>query len=332
MNDIDPAVPARLSFSSQLPTLQLAWDSTSLGELKLCPQKYKYSILDGWEPRDTNVHLFFGIHYHRAFEIYNHCRADGKSFDQSVTEAMNYVLDVTWNRELNRPWPSDDPNKNRHTLIRSIIWYLEKFKNDPLETIILADGTPFIERSFRFELGVKFQSTKEDIILCGHIDRGVTHEKSTKWITDFKTTKYTLNGAYFARFSPDNQISLYSTAGDFIVSDDMAGLIIDAAQILVDSTVFHRGFVGRTASQKDEWMSDTWRWLQTAEFYAGNNHWPKNDKACGLPHLDPKTGEVRYGCPFREVCSSDPAIRENLLKANFAKRSWDPLRPREFDR
>jgi len=34
------------------------------------------------------------------------------------------------------------------------------------------------------------------------------------------------------------------------------------------------------------------------------------------------------GCPFRGVCSKDPASREIFLKQDFTRRVWDPLVPR----
>jgi hypothetical protein len=109
-------------------------------------------------------------------------------------------------------------------------------------------------------------------------------------------------------------------------------MIIDAAQILVNSTKFQRGPVSRTPAQLDEWIKDLFAKFEELERRVETNHWPLNDKACGLPHTDPKTGETRYGCPFRDVCSADPSMRELLLKANFSRRVWNPAEPRELER
>lgn len=53
---------------------------------------------------------------------------------------------------------------------------------------------------------------------------------------------------------------------------------------------------------------------------------------CGATYLDPKTGEVQFGCPFRSVCSSGPEIRQTLLDLNYKRRVWDPLKIREAKR
>src|SRR5438046_4651295 len=56
--------------------MQLAWDSTSMGLLKECPRKYQLSILEGWTPKRTSVHLLFGLWYHGALERYDHAKSD----------------------------------------------------------------------------------------------------------------------------------------------------------------------------------------------------------------------------------------------------------------
>jgi hypothetical protein len=329
--DPDPEIGRNLSFSQEQPNLQLSWDQTSLGELKICPQKYKYSIIDGYEPRDTNVHFIFGGIYHHAFEFFDHRIAEGQDYKSAVQETVTEVLLKTWRPDLGRPWPSDNPTKNRGTLIRSVIWYLDQFKDDPLETIILHDGKPAVEHSFRIELGCQSSLTGEAFLLCGHIDKLVLFEGRPA-IVDKKTTKNAIGGAFFLRFSPDNQVSAYMLAGGFILDEPVTTMIIDAAQILVNSTRFQRGIIHRTPDQLHEWLKDTWIWIAQAEQYAKMDYWPKNDKACGQPTVDPKTGEVRYGCPFREVCASDQSMRQMLLDANFNRRTWDPIQPRELKR
>jgi len=329
--DPEPEERPNSSFSPEYPNLQTSWDQTSLGELKLCPQKYKYSIIDGYEPRDTNVHFIFGTAYHHAFELYDHLRADGQDYKSAVHETVKDTLQRTWRKDLGRPWPSDNPVKNRGTLIRSIIWYLDHFKNDPLETVILHDGSPAVELSFRIELGCQSALTGEPFVLCGHIDKLVNYE-GKKAIVDKKTTKFSINQAFFMRFSPDNQVSAYMLAGGFILEEPVTTMIIDAAQILVNSTKFQRGVIHRTEGQLQEWLKDTWIWIAQAEIYAKMDYWPRNDKACAIPHQDPKTGEIRYGCPFREVCAADTSMRQILLDANFNRRVWDPILPRKLER
>lgn len=302
------------SFSTVLPTLQLAWDSTSLGALKTCPRFYQYSIVEGWQPRHISVHLTFGLHYHAALERYDHAKASGLSHEESEIKAIRYLLEVTWDKEKQRPWCSDDPNKNRFTLVRSVVWFLEQFKEESLKTVILANGKPAVELSFRFDSGVLTNSTGETFLLCGHLDRLVEFQDKF-FVADRKTSKSTLTQDFFDKFSPDNQFSLYTLAGHVVYSLPIEGLIVDGAQIAVTFSRFARGFSPRTKEQTEEWFKDFQFWVAQAEVYAKAEYWPMNDKACG-----------NYGgCQYRGICSKSPKVRERWLQADFTKRVWDPL-------
>lgn len=320
---------ANSSFSKVVPSLQIAWDSTSLGELKLCPTRYKYVIIDGYEPSGVNVHLRFGIEFGAATEVLDRALVAGANHETAAKEAVQYALTSTWDEALGRPWVSGDEVKNRETLIRAVIDYADNFRDDALKTIQLPDGSAAAELSFNFAIpGMEPAATGEIFVFCGYLDRPATWQ-DRPWITDRKTTAHALNRAYFARYSPDNQISLYSLAGRIIFSSEIGGVIIDATRITKTGTEFARGIVERTPAQLDEWLEDAKFYIGLAELYAERGFWPMNDKACGSTYLDPKTGELSYGCPFRPVCSSDPSIRAELLRLNYRRRVWDPLKLRK---
>lgn len=294
--------------------IQFAWDSTSLGLLKECPRKYYYTLVQGWRPKGESVHLKFGIIYHAALERYDHVRAQGGDHEDGVDQAVDHALRETWAND--EPWLSDHPKKNRETLIRTIVWYLEHFKDDPVKTLILANGKPAVELSFRFEFD-KLAPNGENYMLSGHMDRVVEYGDD-QFVMDRKTSGSTLGAYYFDGFNPDNQMSLYTFASKVIYDAPVKGVIIDAAQIAVGFSSFGRGITTRSEAQINEWVRDTSAWLDISVIYADRGFWPMNDKACG-----------NYGgCPFRVVCSKEPAIRENYLKTNFEVLRWNPLQPR----
>lgn len=304
------------SLSTISPRFQFAWDSTSIGALKTCPRYYQYSILEGWQPREISVHLTFGLHFHSALERYDHLIFGGMDKDQALREVVKYVLTITWDSAKNRPWISDDPNKNRMTLLRSVVWYLDQFRDDPIQTVRLANGKPAVELSFRFDSG--YSSSKgESILLCGHLDR-LAELNDKAFVLDRKTTKTTIGPSFFDKFTPDNQMSLYAIAGKIVYNIQIEGIIVDGAQIAQSFTRFLRGVVPRTESVLEEWYYDLGQYLALAETFAANNYWPMNDKSCG-----------QYGgCPFRRICSLPESVRQQWLKADFHKRIWDPLQVR----
>lgn len=302
------------SFSSILPNLQVAWDSTSLGLLKECPRKYYYSIILGRQSSKENVHLVFGQLYHAALERYDHARSEGSTHAAATIAAVRYCLTATWRG--NRPWDSGDQYKNRYTLVRTVVWYLDHFGDDPATTVQLANGKPAVELSFRFGWGFDL-STGESALACGHLDRIVNFAGET-WVLDRKTTKSTIGEDFFTKFNPDNQMTLYTLASQVILGVPARGIIIDGAQVAVTFSRFKRGFTFRTASELGEWFQETVFYIGLADGFARSNFWPKNDKSCG-----------NYGgCVFREICAKGPESRIEWLTSKYHERVWDPLQIR----
>lgn len=312
----EETLPRNTAFHPDIPGLQIAWDSTSIGAFKTCPRKYQLSIIEGWTPRSQSVHLVFGQHYHKALERYDHSRSAGKDHEQSVIDATRQALSDSWEvlpDGRGRPWMSDDPLKNRETLVRTIIWYLEEFAEDTFRTIQLANGKPAVELSFRFE-STYTAADGTPFMICGHLDRlGELHEQI--YVLDRKTTKSTLNENFFESFSPNNQFSLYVLAAQVVYQTDVRGLFVDGAQIAVGFSRFQRALSPRHPTQIEEWYKDFGLMLQLAQFYAAQQYWPMNDTACG-----------NYGgCQFRGICSRVPGVRQQYLQGTFTRRIWDPL-------
>jgi hypothetical protein len=289
-------------------SLQYVWDSTSLGLLKTCPRKYYYTLIEGWVKKEKSVHLDFGGFYASALENYHKKIFAGLSHEDALDDTISQTLIASANFS-----PDNETYKTRENLIRSIIWYLEEFgPNDPATTVII-DGRPAVELTFKFDTDIPALNGM-NFVLSGHLDRLVEFCGST-YVMDQKTTKMSLGAHYFKMYSPDNQMSLYSLASRIVFNTPVSGVIIDAAQILVGSTRFARGFALRSEAELDEWLADTEVWLDRAKNYAEEEKWPMNDTACG-----------NYGgCAFRDVCSKSPQVRHVYLASEFEKKHWNPL-------
>lgn len=206
------------------------------------------------------------------------------------------------------PWDSGVTDKTRGNLIRTIIWYIDNFADDPARTVILSSGKPAVELSFSFEVD-------NGIWLAGHMDRLVDMAEGL-YVQDQKTTKYAVDQHFFDGFTPDVQMSLYAFAGKTILGTAISGVMIDAAQIMVGFTRFGRGFAFRSESALNEWYDETMIKIELAQHYTREQHFPMNTTSCG-----------NYGgCPFRRVCSRPASVRSNFLAADFDRLpSWDPL-------
>jgi PD-(D/E)XK nuclease superfamily len=306
------------SFSVTNPDLQIAWDSTSYGALDKCAQYYEYAIVRGYTLAfGTNDHIKFGWLLHAACEQYDREIVTGISHEDALQGALALALVESFDFERGRPWISNVPEKTLSTLLRTLVWYLDKFKDDPLETIILANGKPAVEHSFSF--GIGFDSyTGEEYQLCGHIDK-IAEMNLGNWIVDKKTTKYELDTYFFGQFLPDNQVSIYEIAGEVSLSIPIEGFIIDGIRVLVESSRFRRQPLPSSPGLREEFLEDFKIKIRENETYVKNKKWPKNRKACGFG---------KNQCQFRRICSSDPSVRQELLDGMFTKRTWDPLQPR----
>lgn len=306
--------------------LQYAWDSTSLGYLKVCPRLYQYTILEGWTSSMESIDLRFGGEYHTALQDYELNRAAGSSHEIALQNTIALLHERTVDYS-----PEDDGPRSRYksraNLFQLVIDYLDQYgDNDPAVTYIRADGKPAVELSFKFSLdyGPNWQRQVNDqpYLLCGHLDRVVTLN-SALLVMDYKTTTKTLSERYFDQWEPNNQMSLYTLAGRIILGAPIRGVVISAAQLLLEEPHrFVRGFTYRVQDQLDEWLSDLSILLRLNEAYAANNYWPMNDMSCD------KFG----GCRFREICSKSPDARSRFLKSDFIQlpedQRWNPLKPR----
>lgn len=329
--------------------IRFAWDSTTLGAFKTCPRLYQYQYVDFWGSGEESIHLRFGQEYHQALQDYAMSRAAKIGHDDAVHDVVRALLERTWNPATDDapagPWTVNEDTKagkykNRRTLVRAVCDYLDHFRDDAAQTHILDNGKPAVELSFRFELdwgpginggGKQYIQEPSDplairefvqpYLLCGHLDRVVDFQGSL-FVMDHKTTTTTPGSYYFDQFQPNNQMTLYTLASQIVIDSPVKGVIISAAQLMVDSTRFVRGFTYRTPDQLQEWTVDLHHWLDLAESYATAGYWPQNDTACD------KFG----GCRFRDVCSKSPQVREQFLKSQFTKLpeelKWNPLRPR----
>lgn len=331
--------------------IQYAWDSTSLGLLKTCPRLYQYTMIDGYASRDESIHLRFGIEYHTALQDYAVSRAKDIPHEDAIHDTVRALQGRVFD------WVVDGSTKagrykNRESIVSIVIDYLDHFADDPASTFILDTGEPAVELSFRFELDWGPRATElsltesafasaekanaqvgdsfkiplpqysQPYLLSGHLDRVVNFNDSL-YVMDRKTSTMTLSTYYFNQWAPNNQMTLYTLAGRTVLDSPIRGVIIDAAQVLLEKpNAFQRGFTYRSDDQLDEWLADLRYWLQSAEKYAVDNYWPQNDTACD------KFG----GCKFREVCAKSPSVREQYLKASFDKLEpddrWNPLKAR----
>lgn len=300
---------------------QFAWDSTSIKLAETCLYKYHLKMHQAWGPERKSAHLIFGGLYATALEHYHKAVAAGVDRDQATRDVVHEALCDTWEYETDEagepipetggPWESDHNLKTRGNLIRSIVWYLDQFRDDPCTTVILSTGEAAVEYSFKLPVD-------NDIIFAGHLDRLVEYSDHL-YVQDQKTSGTTITSRFFDGFNPDTQMSMYTWAGKTIFNVPVKGVMIDAAQIAVGFTRFERGFTFRADDQLGEWYDGAMHTIELARHATHEGYFPMNPSSCG-----------NYGgCEFRFACSKAPSVREQFLKGDYVKGEiWNPLRSR----
>lgn len=222
--------------------------------------------------------------------------------------------------ETHRHWLPTDKVKNRVSLVRAVIWYIEEQPEDMdqagLKPYAFPDGRPAVELSFKIPLDLK-TPFGESYILAGHMDSIMeTSDGTERFITDNKTTKKPMGKAFFAGYNPSVQVQLYDIAGSILYpSLNIRGVAIEGAQILSDGARFGIQPFPQTEAQREESLTNILDWIKIAEGYAMKGHWPMATANCWL-------------CPFKSICSKDPEVREMFLRADFEVRKWNPLEER----
>lgn len=294
---------------------QFIFDATSIEMAQTCLRKYYYSMIKNLEPKHKSVHLIFGGIYAASLERFYLHRAEGLSIDEALRKVVRYAMVESWDAETQTPVHFDSAVKTRANLIRTIVWYVEEFGEEStsgIQTFHLSNGKPAVELSFVLEMDDSF-------MYAGHLDRVVEYGDGLYWM-DQKTTGTTISTYYFDQFKPSNQFYGYTWAGQTILNSPVRGGIIDAAQIAQGFSRFGRQPITVSKDTLDEWVDNARHTMYTVRSSFMLNKWPMNLTACG-----------NYGgCPFRELCTRPPSVREKFETGNFQirKQPWDPATPR----
>ena len=319
--------------------VQFAWDSTSLTIAMACPQRYKFEIIDGWEPRNPNVAiaLAFGILIHAGIEAYHRAKSAGLSFDDAVVSSLRAVMTKTDFRRPQTPlWDSipvetdiiemkaaDDADdeadgidlrnskiRTRYHLFRALVWYFDNYRQDALRVINLADGTAAVEHSFRVPVGETL-SDGTPLLLSGHLDK-VVEFNDQLYVSDVKTTK-SITTQWRQGFDLSHQMTGYTLGGKIGLHQPVQGAFIDGICLQVGGVKFNRFVTVRSESQLREYIRMLKYVADQAEMWYQNNYYPQNTAACMF-------------CQYKEVCRQPPEFRAGTLRTHFKQAvAWNPL-------
>ena len=325
------------AFSKHVPGLQTIWDSTSYAAFCRCPWEYHLSMMQGIDTKHRSRHLTFGIAWHSALERFHQLRAQGESHETAVewTVAETYYrqLRTPVERELYEsgfheeclpdPMPGKREVKTPRALVRSLVAYLDHYRDDPYHTVLLPSGRAAVELSFRVPI------PDTPFWYGGHFDRVVAEAPldlrnppktlPNVWVLDYKPAGDSLTEYYFDQFRNSIQFKAYNIGGRVGLPVPAKGVIVDAIRIQATGCEFARQKLVFHDSQLEEFVVGFKARMRQAEQYAHTGEWPMNEASCMR----------RAGfCQFHQVCTKSPAVRASMLSADFTQRVWDPSKNR----
>jgi hypothetical protein len=312
--------------------VQYAWDSVSLTSILACPRRYQLGILRGLVPNRPSyaIALVFGILFHKGLELYHKSKALGADHDEATKYAVGILLEepatatLPVDDDIDQLAENHDPDEDdgitlrnskvrtRYYLFRALIWYLEHYGDDPCETIILPSGQACVEYSFRIPLQIDVLG--QDMLLCGHIDRGISFN-GLLYAGDYKTTK-SITKQWQQMFELSHQMTGYTVAGNVIFQQPAKGCLIDGVALQVGAVKFSRSFTTRTPGQVHEFFDLLGYVRDKAILHAETGSYPMNTASC-------------YFCEYKDICSQPPEYRERYIKQHYSEKpGWNPLENR----
>jgi len=312
--------------------VQYAWDSVSLTSILSCPRRYQYTIAEGQIPNSTSyaIALVFGILVHKGIEYYHLAKARGDDHDAAVHMAVRQLSDHPMTatlpidddvEEMKEDQADDDDGitlrnskvRTRYYLFRAVVWYLEHYAEDKMQTYIQANGLPAVELSFRVALPISL-SNSHPVLLCGHLDRVVTFNDNL-FNVDYKTAK-SLSRQNFEMFDLSHQMTGYNLAGGIIFDQPMKGTWIDGIALQIGQAKFARHLTKRTVGQMNEYLHLVSFATELATKCATEQYYPMNTASC-------------YFCEYKAICRQPPEFRDRYLAQHFTKKpGWNPLENR----
>jgi len=214
-----------------------------------------------------------------------------------------------------RKWFANETGKDRYALLRAIVWYTEEMKGSHLKPLSIdnGDGTHRAMCEEGFALNTNVEIAGERIWLIGWLDSMKSFGDDI-YITDYKTTKSALSGAYFSSYRPNVQVDLYNAIAPVIFKElGVTGVGIEGIQSLDKGTRFAFRLFHQNQAQQDEVLGEAAYYIKQALTCAATKQWPRNTSSCRI-------------CDFKNICGADPDARPHMLAEGFKRQRWNPLK------
>lgn len=298
-------------------SLDLIPDYSYLSAYESCARKFYYEHERGLTSPEVNPHLRAGQAVHDGLEVF---------YKQRDQEAAVDALRSTWDGLTLPPGHDADYLSAGHleVVLRN---YMDAHEDEPRQVVRAFDEI-FGERVFVVEL--------DGLQLGGKIDLLEVTDNGRYFLRDFKTSGSWINDYWMSQRKHDlgHQMRLYWAATEAELDITLDGVYIDAI------------YTGEAAAESDRDWSDQasspWRlfgpysysdaqieesiaWarqrLIEIERHRGDEAGATSAGHSRAEYAWPQTFDFHCSyCPFYELCTSSPRVRENKIEAKYVER------------
>ena len=300
-------------------------DSTKLQTYMVCPRKYFYQYVVGWDIDVPNVHLEFGSAWHLTMEhllIYGYERA---SIDAAYTKFCDH-----YNAHFSMEQDMQNGAKNKENAYLALLQYASLYKHrdtfDVLQTEIAGDVTLGDNRKVSFKIDAVCSSPERGIFCLEHkTTGGLTTLWQAEWQLKMQIHVYT----HVLRlcYPPEEVYGVEINATCF---RSMPRLKKDGTPYASDrGNEFLRLPIRKTTAAMQIWFEHIHELFDRLEYdfslLAQTTHdtpvmraFSMNTESC-----------TKFGvCPFHQICCNtlyaNPLPYCDSIPLGYAEKRWDP--------
>lgn len=285
-------------------------DSSMLGTLKSCHQKFKKTYIQEWKPKGISVHLHAGKSFASALEeTRKQFYVNGMDTATAVAlGAGKLMLDYG-----DFQCPSDSA-KSLERMLGAFEFYWDRYPlGQPGEyPITLPSGRVGVEFTFAHPLPISHPVTGDPLIYSGAMD-AIYNYVGDVYIIDEKTTTQ-LGSSWGRQWDLRAQFTGYAW-GCREAGIRVAGAIVRGVSILKTKYDTQQAIIYSPEWKINRWYREMLIHVERMVDYWKRDEWLYDlDSAC-----------TQYGtCPFMQCCSSEDETP--WLETYFERRHWDPIR------
>jgi len=298
--------------TSSRPPFPTVLDSSLIAAWRACKRKGYLEYIEHWKTKGSNVHLHAGGAYAKGLEVARTTYyIDGKSEPEAHAAGLGALIHAYGDFEC-----PPDSAKSLERMCGALEFYFDRYpmSTDKAIPAHLSGGRRGIEFSFAEPIDADHPETGDPLLYVGRLDM-LAEFQGGYWGEDDKTTSQ-LGASWPKQWDLRSQFIGYKWGVKASSNITLTGFLIRGVSILKTKYDTLQAIPYFPDWMVDEWYEQLMHDIVEMKWAWETGYWaPDLSGAC-----------TEYGgCPFRQICLSEPSARVNWLQNSYERRKWDPV-------